>query len=171
MARPKTAVCRPPVQAEAVIYARVSTKEQSDEGYSIDAQLALLREYACRNGLSVSKEYVESESAKSAGRKAFNQMLKDVKALGISVVLCEKTDRLYRNIADFAKVDDLDVAIHLVKENEIVSKDSKSHQRLVHGIKVLIARNYSENLGEEAKRACAKRPSKASGRRKHRWDT
>ena len=36
-----------------------------------------------------------------------------------------------------------------MKENEILSPDSKSSQQFVHGIKVLVARNYSQNLGEE----------------------
>ena len=33
----------------AVIYARVSSKEQEREGFSIPAQLKLLRDYAVRN--------------------------------------------------------------------------------------------------------------------------
>jgi hypothetical protein len=37
----------------------------------------------------------------------------------------------------------------MVKEGEILSPDSKSSQQFVHGIKVLMARNYSLNLGEE----------------------
>ena len=36
-----------------------------------------------------------------------------------------------------------------MKEGEILSPDSKSSQQFVHGIKVLMARNYSLNLGEE----------------------
>lgn len=43
----------------AVIYARVSSKEQEREGYSIDAQLRLLREYADREGFQVQREYIE----------------------------------------------------------------------------------------------------------------
>ena len=35
----------------AVFYARVSSKEQEREGFSIPAQLKLLREYASRNDL------------------------------------------------------------------------------------------------------------------------
>ena len=39
--------------------------------------------------------------------------------------------------------------VHLVKENEVISRESRSSQQFVHGIKVLAARNYSLNLGEE----------------------
>ena len=37
----------------AVIYARVSSKEQEKEGFSIPAQLKLLKEYAVTNGFTV----------------------------------------------------------------------------------------------------------------------
>ena len=64
-------------------------------------------------------------------------------------ILVEKTDRLYRNIKDYGTVDELDVEIHLVKENEVISRESRSSEQFVHGIKVLMARNYSLNLAEE----------------------
>lgn len=46
----------------------------------------------------------------------------------------------------------LGAEIHLVKENEIVSPDASSHAKLVHGFKLLMARNYSHNLSEEARK-------------------
>jgi hypothetical protein len=66
-------------------------------------------------------------------------------------MLVEKTDRLYRNLKDYVTLDvkEWGLTIHLVKEGEILSPDSKSNQQFVHGIKVLMARNYSLNLGEE----------------------
>ena len=51
----------------AVIYARVSSKEQEKEGFSIPAQLKLLREYAASQGFTVDKEYVDVETAKQTG--------------------------------------------------------------------------------------------------------
>ena len=60
---------------QAVIYARVSSKEQEKEGFSIPAQLKLLREYAATQGLAVAKEYVDVETAKQTGRAAFGEMI------------------------------------------------------------------------------------------------
>ena len=149
----------------AVIYARVSTREQEQDGYSIDAQLALLRDYAERNSLTVCREFVEAESAKVSNRPAFAQMLKIVKSEEIPVILVEKTDRLYRNLKDHVRVDDLDVPVHLVKEGEVISRDSKSHQKFVHGIKLLVSKNYSDNLSEEAGKGMAEKAKQgASGR-------
>lgn len=138
---------------KAVIYARVSSKEQEQEGYSIPAQLKLLKEYAVNKGFCVIQEYVDVETAKRAGRTNFNLMLKFLEDNpDIKTILVEKTDRLYRNFRDYVMLDDLDLAIHLVKENQILSRDSKSHDKFVHGVKVLMAKNYIDNLSEETKK-------------------
>lgn len=157
MARSKSTANDPSAQDRAVVYARVSTREQEQEGYSIDAQLALLRAYAERSGIVIVREFVEAESAKVSNRPAFAEMLREVKASSIPVILVEKTDRLYRNLKDHVRVDDLDVAVHLVKEGEIISRDSKSHQKFVHGIKLLVSKNYSDNLSEEARKGMAEK--------------
>lgn len=62
--------------------------------------------------------------------------------------LVEKTDRLYRNLKDHLALDDLGVSIHLVNEGTVISSESHSSARFLHGIKVLMARNYVENLSE-----------------------
>ena len=42
-----------------IIYARVSSKEQEAEGYSIPSQLKLLKEYTRAKGLKIVKTYSE----------------------------------------------------------------------------------------------------------------
>ena len=135
----------------AVIYARVSSKEQEVEGFSIPAQLDLLRDYARKQGMKAVQEFVDVESASTSGRTGFGQMLAFLKKnrSKCQTILVEKTDRLYRNVPDYATVDELGVTIHFVKDGTILSPDSKSSEQFIHGIKVLMARNYSQNLGEE----------------------
>lgn len=157
MAHPQKAVPDEPRDLRACLYARVSTREQQEEGYSIDAQVALLRDYATRNGIRIIHEYVEAETAKTANRPAFAQMLKQTQQENIPILLCEKTDRLLRNIHDYVKIEDSGLEVHLVKEGAVISKDSRSHERFVHGIKVLVARAYSENLSEEARKGMAEK--------------
>ena len=41
------------------------------------------------------------------------------------MLLVEKTDRLYRNLKDYVILDDLDLDIHLVKEGQVLSRDSR----------------------------------------------
>jgi DNA invertase Pin-like site-specific DNA recombinase len=64
-------------------------------------------------------------------------------------VLVEKTDRLYRNIKDWVTIDDLGIEVHLVKEAVILSQDSRSSEKFMHGIRVLMAKNHIDNLSEE----------------------
>jgi site-specific DNA recombinase len=137
----------------AVIYGRVSSKDQEREGFSIPAQLRFLREYASRNDLQILKEFVDVETAKTTGRKKFGEMLAFFqKNRACRALIVEKTDRLYRNFKDSVTLEDLDVEIHLPKEGQIISKDSKSQAKLIHGIQLVIARNYIENLKEEVKK-------------------
>lgn len=138
---------------EAVVYARVSSKEQEKEGFSIPAQLRLLHEYASQNRLIVSKEFVDVETAKQSGRTGFTDMLVFLKAnTAIKTILVEKTDRLYRNIRDWVTLDELDLEIHFAKEGVILSRESRSSEKFMHGIKVLMAKNYVDNLSEETRK-------------------
>ena len=135
---------------KVVIYARVSSREQEREGFSIPAQLKLLKEYALKNGFQIVQEYSDAETAKKAGRTNYNAMLEYLKANPeTKTVLVEKTDRLYRNFKDYVTLEDYDLEVHLVKEGSIISKNSKSHDKFIHGIKVLMAKNYIDNLSEE----------------------
>jgi DNA invertase Pin-like site-specific DNA recombinase len=138
---------------QAVIYARVSSKEQEKEGFSIPAQLKLLKEYAAAQGFSVAEVYVDVETAKQSGRAAFGGMVAYLRAhLAVRVLLVEKTDRLYRNLKDWVTVDELDVEIHFPREGVVLSRESRSSEKFMHGIKVLMAKNYIDNLSEEARK-------------------
>ncbi len=142
-----------PARKQAVIYARVSSKEQEKEGFSIPAQLKLLKEYAAAQGFNVAQEYVDVETAKATGRTAFGQMVEYLKAHPtIRALLVEKTDRLYRNLKDWVTVDELDVEMHFPKEGVVLSRESRSSEKFMHGIKVLMAKNYIDNLSEEARK-------------------
>lgn len=66
--------------------------------------------------------------------------------------MVEKTDRLYRNLKDWVTVDELGVEIHFVKENVVLSGESRSSEKFMHGIKVLVAKNYIDNLSEETRK-------------------
>src|SRR5436190_3338976 len=142
-----------PRRKQTVIYARVSSKEQEKEGFSIPAQLKLLREYSAANGFMVAQEYVDVETAKATGRTAFGEMVEYLKAHpSIRALLVEKTDRLYRNLKDWVTLDELDVEVHFPKEGVVLSRESRSSEKFMHGIKVLMAKNYIDNLSEEARK-------------------
>ena len=86
---------------KAVGYARVSSKDQEDTGYSLPAQEKLLRDYADRNGYELTKVFAIQESAAGkVQRKIFHEMMEFVTKTKISTVFVETTDRLTRNFAD-----------------------------------------------------------------------
>lgn len=145
-----------PIRAEArkaLSYARVSSKEQEKEGFSIPAQQKLLQSYAANNHFIIAQDYVDVETANATGRTNFEQMVRYLKTHpNVRTVLVEKTDRLYRNLRDWVTLDELDIEIHLVKEGIVLSRESRSSEKFVHGIKVLMAKNYIDNLSEEARK-------------------
>jgi site-specific DNA recombinase len=147
------------INRKAVIYSRVSSKEQEREGYSIPAQIKLLREYANINNIEIVKEFSEAETAKKSGRTQFLEMVKFLKLEQkrktdniCNIILVEKTDRLYRNFKDYVTLDEIKLELHFVKENQILSETSRSNDKFLHGIKVLMAKNYIDNLSEEVKK-------------------
>src|SRR5580704_513848 len=136
----------------AVLYARVSSKEQ-EQGYSISAQQGLLRPYGTEIEVAIAEEFVDVETAKTTGRPGFAAMVNYLtRNVECRVLLVEKTDRLYRNFKDYLTIEDLDLELHFVKENVILSNQSRSSEKFVHGIKVLMAKNYIDNLSEEVRK-------------------
>ena len=69
-----------------------------------------------------------------------------------AAILVEKTDRLYRNIKDWVALSELGVDVHLVKEGVVLSEDAIPAVTFVHGIKVLMAKNYLDDLSEETRK-------------------
>ena len=151
---PQQSTNLPSAAREAVLYVRVSSKEQEKEGFSIPAQRKLLTEYATQQGLHIVREFEDIETAKRAGRTAFGEMVTFLHEYHSPkpVLLVEKTDRLYRNIKDWVTIGDHDLEVHLVKEGVILSDDSRSSEKFMHGIRVLMAKNYIDNLSEEVRK-------------------
>jgi DNA invertase Pin-like site-specific DNA recombinase len=143
---------------KAIIYCRVSSKEQEETGYSLDAQEKLLVDYAKSKGLTVEKIYRISESASSnKQRKIFSEMMGFLRKRGNNTLLCEKTDRLTRTRKDAVVIDDWvkendERCVHFVKENFILDKNSRANEKFIWGIKVEVAQYYTNNLSEEVKK-------------------
>jgi site-specific DNA recombinase len=134
----------------AVIYARVSSREQQQEGYSIEAQLKLARAFASKNGFDVVREFVDIESAKSAGRREFGNMVEFLRhSKTCRTILVEKTDRLSRNFEDDVLLNKLDLEIHFVKTGTVLSKNAKAQTKFMYGIELVSSKYYVDNLRED----------------------
>lgn len=85
-----------------VIYCRVSSEDQV-RGTSLSTQEAVCRQFAAREGWTVTTLYRdEGESAKTADRPQFQRMIREVcaKGAGVERVLVWKLDRFARNADD-----------------------------------------------------------------------
>ena len=86
---------------KVAIYVRVSTKEQAEEGYSIDEQLERLRKYCEARDWKIANEYVDAGfSGASLERPAMQRLIKDCNANKVDMVLVYKLDRLSRKQRD-----------------------------------------------------------------------
>ena len=145
-------------KTKAIIYARVSSREQEETGYSLEAQEKLLIADAEKKGFEVIKIYKVAESAsKWQIRKTLGEMLAFSDKNNASVILCEKIDRLTRSLKDAAIIDDWVRAtkgreVHFVKENFVLSENTRAHENFVWDMKVAVARFYTNNLSEEVRK-------------------
>ncbi len=86
-------------QKKAVVYTRVSSKEQFDKNLSLDWQKKAIEDFASRNGFEITNFYGGTyESAKTDGRKEFQNMLDFIKKHKgrISHILVYLLDRFSR---------------------------------------------------------------------------
>jgi site-specific DNA recombinase len=135
----------------------VSSKEQEKEGFSIPAQLKLLKEYAATQGFNVWQEYLDVETAKQTGRAGFGEMVAYLKAHpSVRVLLVEKTDRLYRNLKDWVTIDELGVELHFPKEGVVLSRESRSSEKFMHGPPGNLAGRSTRPIGSSSIPAAAR---------------
>jgi site-specific DNA recombinase len=143
----------------AALLCRVSTRDQ-EEGYSLEAQENLLREYCDRKDLDIKFVVAFSESAsKYEERKKFRQFVTDVKRANILHIVVEKVDRLSRSGSrDSVLIDewfetDSSRHIHFVKQSLDIHKYAQSTTKFVWNMHVAVAKHSSDNLSEEVLKA------------------
>ncbi len=150
-------------QSRTVILARVSSKTQEDEGYSLDAQLKLLTGYCFKNDLSVIRVFKIAETAsKQQSRKVFQELLTYLTKANVYHLAVEKTDRFTRNFRDAVAIDewldqDDNRRLHAVKENLLLHKNAKSDVKFMWNIHVSVAKKFTDNLREEAMKGWAEK--------------
>src|ERR1700722_9006958 len=120
----------------AVIYCRVSSKEQVD-GTSLESQEIACKEYALHQQLNVVRVFVErGESAKFADRTQLLEMLSfcQDRKQGVKQLLVWKVDRLARNVSDHfnIKASLLKLDVNVVSVTEPI--DAKPEGKLLETI-------------------------------------
>ena len=142
---------------EAVIFARVSSEKQ-EKGASIDAQKESVYEYCKNKGLKIIKEFIITESTIRGERKQYKEMLKFVASrTKKTAIVVNCVDRLQRSYKDTPILDDLRkkglIEVHFLKENLILSKDSRGIDILFWNMCVLMANSYILSLSDNVRRS------------------
>ena len=138
-----------------VLYARVSSERQAEKDLSISAQLKALRKHASERGWDVYKEFVdEAESARSANRPAFKEMIALAKQRYklFDAILVWKLSRFARNREDSIIYKSLlrKFGISVISINEQV--DETPAGKLLEGMIEVIDEFYSTNLAQDTLR-------------------
>ncbi len=142
----------------AIVVARVSSKEQEEEGYSVDAQADYLDDYCRKMELVNVKTFKITETAsKPEERHKFNAMMQYAAENGVMNVVIEKVDRATRNSKSAVLIDEWlhgDEArkLHLPKNSLVLHKNSASQDRFMWDIHIAVAKQYANNLREEVQK-------------------
>jgi len=107
---------------KAILYIRVSTSKQVEQGASLEAQEARLRQYAAFHGFDDAEVIAdEGLSGKTTARPGFQKLMEAVKAKAVDAVIVYSLSRFARNtIATLEAIEVMNkrgVAFHSLTEN------------------------------------------------------
>jgi site-specific DNA recombinase len=149
VAAPRRIPSGEPALTIALLYRRVSTREQAEEGVSLDAQLAESRRYVVRQDWILGDEYEDIETGLHDDRRDYQRMLMDIRGHRLAgrcvCLVLASLDRLGRNLAERVRAWDelkrLGVQIHSVREGGLVSE-------FTYNILASVAQEESRKNGE-----------------------
>jgi len=137
------------------IYVRVSTDDQRDNGYSIDSQLRMIKEYCEKNEYDIVDVYNDAgHSGKDLLRPDMQRLLKDIKSHKLEKLIAIKVDRLTRNNYDgfwlLNYCEEHDVKIELILEPYDVST---ANGEMIFGMNLVFGQRERKEIGARTKRA------------------
>lgn len=137
------------------VYVRVSTDDQRDNGYSIDSQLRMIKEYCEKKDYSIVDVYNDAgHSGKDLMRPEMQRLLTDIKSKKIDKLIAIKVDRLTRNNYDgfwlLNYCEEHDVKIELILEPYDVST---ANGEMIFGMNLVFGQRERKEIGARTKRA------------------
>ena len=137
------------------VYVRVSTDDQRDNGYSIDSQLRMIKEYCEKNDYDIVDVYNDAgHSGKDLMRPEMQRLLKDIKSKKIDKLIAIKVDRLTRNNYDgfwlLNYCEEHNVKIELILEPYDVST---ANGEMIFGMNLVFGQRERKEIGARTKRA------------------
>ena len=136
----------------AALYTRVSTEEQANEGFSLDAQMRRLEMYCEMEGWTIAGKYREEghSGRNTKKRPEYQRMMSEKDQWDVILVL--KMDRIHRNSKEFAlMMDDLMSSGKDFCSVQEQFDTSNAMGRFVMDLMQRIAQLESEQIGERVK--------------------
>lgn len=145
------------MRKNAVILARVSSKEQED-GHSLEAQLVNLTNYAQRHGFNVIETFRIIESSTKAQRPEFERMIEFIrKQETCTALIVDCVDRLQRSYQHTntlaALMQENKLELHFIREGNVLDRNANSAQKMMWNMGVLMAQSYTDQLSDNVKRS------------------
>ncbi|MDR1160154.1 MAG: recombinase family protein [Syntrophomonadaceae bacterium] len=142
------------------LYTRVSTREQAQEGFSLEAQERTLREYCTLKGWEIVRTYSDKgKSAKDIKRRSdMLRLLEDVKKKEFDIVLVWKLTRATRSLTDLCKICEVfeKYGAGLVSSTEAFDTVTSTGRMILHILGV-IAQFELEVISENVKLGLSER--------------
>ena len=137
------------------VYVRVSTDDQKDNGYSIDSQLRMIKEYCEKKNYDIIDVYNDAgHSGKDLMRPEMQRLLKDIKSKKIDKLVAVKVDRLTRSNYDgfwlLNYLEEHDVKLELILEPFDVST---ANGEMIYGMNLVFGQRERKEIGARTKRA------------------
>ncbi len=134
------------------IYSRVSTREQSELGYSVRDQVVKIEkylDYVKEGEMDIEKYIDEGQSARSLKRRSMNRLIEDIKNRKVKAVVIHNLDRITRKMKDFITLIELfeKYNVELISLREKLETNSAMGRFLV-GIIILIAEWEADTISE-----------------------
>ena len=139
---------------KAIVYIRVSTLDQADNGASLDNQERASYDWIFRNSMQMLKLFrEEGKSAKTLNRPAMQEMLAYIEEHHdeIDYLVVYQIDRLTRSLVDFAEL------IKILAKYKIELRDSASNvtssesDELIQGVQALLAQHDNRMKSKRVK--------------------
>lgn len=138
--------------SRVALYIRVSTEEQALEGWSVDAQERVLREFCMGKNWQIAQVYKdEGRTGTNTNRPGFQSMLRDARDGKFDAIVVHKLDRFSRNLVDvLMTLDDLQKkGVSFVSATEAMLDFTTQIGRFILLVLAFFAQWYVENLSAE----------------------
>jgi site-specific DNA recombinase len=151
---------KPTTRKRFIALARVSSREQEKEGYSLDVQEDALRAFAEKDDGSITKLWRLAETAtKTEQRTSFRELLVYAKknAEQIDGLLVYKVDRAARNMSDYGKLEELEsvYGVPLIAISQHTQDNPAG--RMARRMLASMASFFTEQLAVDVKEGLARR--------------